>query len=1317
MSESFNDKMKSYFEQFQGNKWAHFLIPNINLVKGKNFNISTLLGSNIKKSSLEKVVSYLISNFSKKYEKAAKALNLKPNTKKTVLAGQIIEFVQLSIPHQCLKCEAVYHPHLQEVDDESESVKCNSCQIPSHNTCFNTDSINEEEGIVFLCCYCIQAIMEYKNGNLDSDKLNSEDSYPANNKCFSCNKSENPQPMREIYTKQQEGIFFLCNTCLDLGKKEEIIRETGKRQTRSSTQLITISDKEQATSGTYTKQLKSKMIYNEKTEESDSDYSNESSDMDEDDTDFQIYETPEENRNSEEESHTDDSEEEVKYKKRDYPDVAENSNDQHGRTLTETNQNILFATNPENPDIQSQNSLTDDNYLDELSQPITPGQTKYKTNLEEQLETSFDNYETLLDAMNSIPDSLREISNGLTMEEKKAQLNVKCKSSSMLKTLLTKSYKRPAVPSEDNTEESESQLSDRMRRLSIQEENTKKLCKKHTKRKSKYITNKTKDVILKENKSLKEEIKSLDKNKKDMEEKYTLMETKKEEIIKELHNKLQKLEETMKELDDEDSKKLIYTLTTTNLEKEKTIKELMKKVEEQKKRGNEKQIEIKELKKAAENSLEEINSLKQIGEKETALRVTNEGILTLKEEKIKNLEIKLLEKEENELVREKKEKQEGSDGDTQSSDEKTKVEELQIENNRLKEELIFARHEISVRQEQINEIIRSMTTQITELNLAHMQTFNSYKNDVEEKRSELERQSKLGEGNPDNINDDKKEIMDLRKQNKILNDKVEEIQNKHDNDTEKQIKKLTEELRLIAEDKYNDIKLKTKPRNKKQGIPNKYKNTCFVVATLHGLAETIDNDQFKNEDEIIKLIKETKECLEGQRNEEDAEEIITNIWQYSKQKWPIYIRNEGTSNQEDAAEYLNRIIEECQVLKNLCTTVIAASRECPNPDCASMNVTTRIKRNLNFPNEREKIEHLTLQDIIEQSIKKEEISCPCCKAQATVSYRFVKAPDILCIHYPRTFENGEKLETEISCPQGDIRINENGKEIEYEVKSIIIHKGAEIGSGHYICNTYDEKMNKWIQIDDQKILQNERIKEENLSGTIYLMKRVEPTKKYKDQYNQPTHYENHEHHPYQRQIPCRKYKENRCERGDTCPYLHRICKYNTSGNCKYGWQCNYRHVDREQNSRYKQPWSRTRYKAQNERWDSEYRKQRSQQTHTNRSKNQTPCMHYKENRCRRGSECPYKHQTCQYFENCRFGNQCKFRHPETNSNRNRYYGRDAEQHEINKIDNDYSKENSDNPNSTYKRNQNGSREETNPASNDIDYRYGHYKTYYPQNQS
>ena len=88
---------------------------------------------------------------------------------------------------------------------------------------------------------------------------------------------------------------------------------------------------------------------------------------------------------------------------------------------------------------------------------------------------------------------------------------------------------------------------------------------------------------------------------------------------------------------EEDEKRIRHSLISENLEKQKIIEDITKKLEEQKKRGNDKQTEIKELKKINEKNSEEINRLKIVGEQETALRTKNEDLLALKEERIKTL--------------------------------------------------------------------------------------------------------------------------------------------------------------------------------------------------------------------------------------------------------------------------------------------------------------------------------------------------------------------------------------------------------------------------------------------------------------------------------------------------------------------------------------------------------------------------------------------------------------------------------------------------------------------------------------------------------
>ena len=70
-----------YNNQFKENEWAYFLIPKIDLSsRDKDFSISTVLSSNIKKAPLIAVVNFLLKNFSDKYPKAVEGLGVKQNS-------------------------------------------------------------------------------------------------------------------------------------------------------------------------------------------------------------------------------------------------------------------------------------------------------------------------------------------------------------------------------------------------------------------------------------------------------------------------------------------------------------------------------------------------------------------------------------------------------------------------------------------------------------------------------------------------------------------------------------------------------------------------------------------------------------------------------------------------------------------------------------------------------------------------------------------------------------------------------------------------------------------------------------------------------------------------------------------------------------------------------------------------------------------------------------------------------------------------------------------------------------------------------------
>ena len=147
----------TYNNQFKENEWANFLIPKIDLSRDKDYSISNILSSNIKKAPLVAVVNFLQKNFAEKYPNAVEGLGVKQNTTKVELAGQIINFVQLSQPQFCLVCKIDYLPFSQShsIDDGSK-VKCFVCKAPSHDTCVDETIISEDQGIVFLCNNCIQ---------------------------------------------------------------------------------------------------------------------------------------------------------------------------------------------------------------------------------------------------------------------------------------------------------------------------------------------------------------------------------------------------------------------------------------------------------------------------------------------------------------------------------------------------------------------------------------------------------------------------------------------------------------------------------------------------------------------------------------------------------------------------------------------------------------------------------------------------------------------------------------------------------------------------------------------------------------------------------------------------------------------------------------------------------------------------------------------------------------------------------------------------------------------------------------------------------
>ena len=110
---------------------------------------------------------------------------------------------------------------------------------------------------------------------------------------------------------------------------------------------------------------------------------------------------------------------------------------------------------------------------------------------------------------------------------------------------------------------------------------------------------------------------------------------------------------------------------------------------------------------------------------------------------------------------------------------------------------------------------------------------------------------------------------------------------------------------------------------------------CFMLVTIHILALTILTCSNPFQEVIDYLIEEAKRCLAGEHNITEAKTTSLNLWTYSKSRWPEYERNINTSNQADAAEYLIRIINESNNIKQQVGTRIQTRSSCKNKHCPS----------------------------------------------------------------------------------------------------------------------------------------------------------------------------------------------------------------------------------------------------------------------------------------------------------------------------------------------------------------------------------------------
>ena len=102
-----------------------------------------------------------------------------------------------------------------------------------------------------------------------------------------------------------------------------------------------------------------------------------------------------------------------------------------------------------------------------------------------------------------------------------------------------------------------------------------------------------------------------------------------------------------------------------------------------------------------------------------------------------------------------------------------------------------------------------------------------------------------------------------------------------------------------------------------------------------------------------------------------------------------------------------------------------------------------------------------------------------------------EAPSLLLIEIPRVTESGNKTNTRIKETPKCVTINENGRNIKYNVTGVIIHKGEESESGHYVLNYLNPNTRRWEQIDNHRIIDAKNFETENQQGVVYILTKSE----------------------------------------------------------------------------------------------------------------------------------------------------------------------------------------------------------------------------------
>ena len=262
---------------------------------------------------------------------------------------------------------------------------------------------------------------------------------------------------------------------------------------------------------------------------------------------------------------------------------------------------------------------------------------------------------------------------------------------------------------------------------------------------------------------------------------------------------------------------------------------------------------------------------------------------------------------------------------------------------------------------------------------------------------------------------------------------------------------------------------------------------------MHLLASAIPPEKLKNDSNLNKLINETRKCMEGYKTREEAEQIMDEVWKYTLSNFPEYLDKQGQIKHEDASEYLRRLIEIDKDLKEQTEIYLKLTMKCHNNKCEALKSELRKITNLIHPEFTESTEHqeYTIQEILNKYMLENETKpCLSCNHLCEISKEIQIAPETIIIEIPKGAPLEAKRKSLVKDATKLIKISQNGDEIEYKVAGIVIHKGEETETGHYVMNRYNQSKEKWEQFDDHLIIHEKNFEKENEEGVLYILNKI-----------------------------------------------------------------------------------------------------------------------------------------------------------------------------------------------------------------------------------